>query len=75
MEQLKPKHRENNMKNIASKIIDILVDYESDIKKYNNAIDDFNEIGGIDSVAEIMGWDDSVKSKWNQRILNVYELK
>lgn len=75
MEQLKPKHRENNMKNIASKILDILVDYESDIKKYNNAIDDFNELGGIDGVSEILEWDDSIKSKWNQRILNVYELK
>lgn len=75
MEQLKPKHRENNMKNIASKILDILVDYESDIKKYNNAIDDFNELGGIDGVSKILEWDDSIKFKWNQRILNVYELK
>lgn len=75
MEQLKPKHRENNMKNIATKILDILVDYESDINKYNNAIEDFNELGGINGVAEILEWDDSVKSKWHQKIMNVYELK
>jgi len=75
MELLKPKHRENNMKNIASKILDILVDYESDIKKYNNAIDDFNELGGIDKISEIMEWDESVKNRWYKKILNVYELK
>lgn len=67
--------KEDNLKNITYKILDILIDYDSDIKKYNNAIDDFNELGGIDGVSEILKWDDSVKSKWNQRILSVYSLK
>jgi hypothetical protein len=64
-----------SIKNITYKVLEVLIDYESDIKKYNHAIDDYNELGGIDKIAEILGWDDSVKSKWNQRIQNVYELK
>jgi hypothetical protein len=67
--------KEDNLKNITYKVLDILIDYDSDIKKYNNAIDDYNELGGIDGIAEILNWDEVVKNKWNQRILNVYELK
>ncbi len=65
----------NNLKNIANKVLDVLIDYESDIKKYNNAIDDYNELGGIDGVSEILGWDTTQKSNWNRKIQNVYELK
>jgi hypothetical protein len=65
----------NNLKNIANKVLDVLIDYESDIKKYNNAIDDFNELGGIDGISEILEWDESVKYKWNQRIHSVYAHK
>ena len=64
-----------NLKNIVEKILDVLIDYESDVKQYNLAIDDFNELGGIDGISEILDWDDSVKSKWNQKIQNVYALK
>lgn len=66
----------DSTKNIIQKsILDVLTDYDSDIKKYNGAIDEFNELGGIDSISKIMEWDDSVKSKWNQKILNVYAIK
>ena len=65
----------NNLKNIANKVLDVLIDYESDIKKYNNAIDDYNELGGIDGISEILEWDESVKYKWNQRIQSVYAHK
>ena len=64
-----------NLKNIVEKLLDVLIDYDSDIKQYNLAIDDFNELGGIDGISEILDWDDSVKSKWNQKIQNVYALK
>jgi len=64
-----------NLKNIVEKLLDVLIDYDSDIKQYNLAIDDFNELGGIDGISEILDWDNSVKSKWNQKIQNVYELK
>ncbi len=64
-----------NIKNIVEKLLDVLVDYDSDIKEYNLAIDDYNELGGIDGISEILEWDEVVKSKWNQRIQNVYTLK
>lgn len=64
-----------NLRNITEKVLDVLINHDSDDKQYNLAIDDFNELGGIDGISEILEWDDSVKSKWNQKILNVYELK
>jgi len=67
--------KEENLKNITYKVLDILIDYDSDIKKYNNAIDDYNELGGIDGISEILGWDEVVKNKWNQRIQSVYSFK
>jgi hypothetical protein len=66
----------NSTKNIIEKtILDILIDYDSDIKIYNSAIDEYNELGGIDGISEIMGWDEVVKNKWHQRIQSVYYLK
>ena len=67
--------KEDNLKNITYKVLDILIDYDSDIKKYNNAIDDYNELGGIDGISELLGWDEVVKNKWNQRIQSVYAHK
>jgi len=67
--------KEDNLKNITLKILDILIDYDSDIIKYNNAIDDFNELGGINGISEILEWDEVVKNKWHQRIQSVYHLK
>jgi hypothetical protein len=64
-----------NQNTIISKILDTLVDYDADIKKYNNAIEDYNDIGGIDEIAKIMGWDENQKAKWKQKILNVYAIK
>lgn len=64
-----------NSNTIISKILDTLIDYEADIKKYNNAIEDYNELGGIDEIAKVMGWDEDQKQKWKTRILNVYNLK
>jgi hypothetical protein len=64
-----------NLQNIVEKLLDVLVDYDSDIKEYNLAIDDYNELGGIDGVSEILGWDTTQKSNWNRKIQNVYKLK
>jgi len=64
-----------NQNGIISKILDTLIDYDADIKKYNNAIEDYNEIGGIDEIAKIMEWDENQKAKWKQKILNVYAIK
>lgn len=62
-------------KNIAQSILDILIDYDSDIKKYNNAIDDFNDLGGIDAIAKIMEWDETQQKNWEYKIQNVYNIK
>jgi hypothetical protein len=64
-----------NKNGIISKILDTLIDYDADIKKYNEAIEDYNEIGGIDEIAKIMEWDDNQKEKWKQKILNIYSIK
>ena len=60
---------------IASKVLDILIDYNSDIQTYNNAIEDFQSLGGIDGVSETMGWDESQKEKWSKRIQTVNSIK
>ena len=60
---------------IASKVLDILIDYNSDIQTYNNAIEDFESLGGIDGIAETMKWDESQKEKWIKRIQTVNSIK
>ena len=66
----------SSYKNIIQKsILDILTDYDVDIKKYNDAIEEYNELGGIEYIADIMEWDNSVKLKWNQKIINVNAIK
>lgn len=64
-----------NSNGIISKILDTLIDYDVDIKKYNDAIEDYNALGGIDEIAKTMGWDEDQKQKWKQKILNVYNIK
>jgi hypothetical protein len=60
---------------ITQKILDTLIDHSVDIKKYNQAIEDYNDLGGIDSIAVSMGWDDDQKQNWKNKILNVYSFK
>lgn len=62
-------------KNITEKILDVLIDFDSDIRVYNNAIDDYNTLGGIDKIAEIMDWDESQKENWKLRIMQVYSIR
>jgi hypothetical protein len=73
MEFLKPK--QSPQQNIVMRVLNILVDYNSDIIHYNNALDSFNELGGLDGVGKIMKWDDSVKENWKIKIQNVYNIK
>jgi DNA-binding Lrp family transcriptional regulator len=63
-----------SIKKITEKVLDILVNPEVDIKEYNFAIEDFNEIGGIDKVSEIMQWDENQKNNWYRKIMNVHQL-
>jgi len=63
-------------KNIIEKtIIDILLDSEVNIKDYNNAVEEFKELGGINTISEIMEWDDSVKENYYKQIKNVNSIR
>lgn len=64
-----------NTNGIIQKILDTLIDHSVDIKKYNQAIEDYNDLGGIDSISDTMGWDEDQKQNWKTKILNVYNIK
>ncbi len=62
-------------KNIIQKtIIDVLVDANSDMNLYNQAISDYNELT-VDTISEVLGWSDSVKDKHIRAIQNVNSIK
>jgi hypothetical protein len=66
---------DESLENITDKILTILIDTESNSKDYNNALEDFNELGGIDGVGIIMKWDSAAKKNWMTRIINVNAIK
>ena len=72
MEQLKFK---DTRINITQKVLDVLIDANSTEKDYRNAIDDYNELGEMDGIAEIMKWDDSQKQNWFTAIQRVNIIK
>jgi len=69
------KPKAGNTKNITEKILDILVDANIPVAIYNKAINDYNELGGIDGISEIMGWDSFQKSNWYNKIININQVK
>jgi len=69
------KPKAGNIKNITEKILDILVDTDIPVAIYNKAINDYNELGGIDGISEIMGWDSFQKSNWYNKIININQVK
>lgn len=62
-------------KGIAMKIIDVLIDADSDDLVYKGAVEDWKELGGINGIAEIMEWDEIQKSNWNEKLNNIYHIK
>jgi len=60
-----------NLKGIIENVLDVLIDADSNEKEYNNAIEDFKELGGINGIAKEMGWGDDVKENWYRKIKNV----
>ncbi len=65
-----------NLKNIVTKsIIDVLLDFDINVKDYNKAVEEFKELGEIDGIAAIMEWDDSVKERHHQAIKNVNKVR
>jgi DNA-binding GntR family transcriptional regulator len=67
--------KSGNLKNITEKVIEILVDANSQLRIYNKAVEDYNELGGIDGIAEILEWDSSQKSNWLYQIKNINLIK
>ena len=52
------------------------MDANTPVITYNKAVDDYNELGGIDGIAEIMKWDSAQKQNWLNRIINInFKLK
>jgi len=58
-------------KNIAEKVLDKLIDWNTDVKDYEGALEDFLDLGGIDGIGNIMGWEEPVKQKWSNQIKQV----
>ena len=64
-----------NTKNIAERLLDILMDADSDDLKYNRAVEDWRELGGIDGVSELLEWDESQKNNWKTKLETIYKIK
>ena len=62
---------------IENKILDVFInpEYNSEDKIFNNALEDYKELGMFEGISEIMEWDESQKTNWNRtlsRIENLY---
>jgi hypothetical protein len=64
-----------NTKNIAERLLDVLIDADSDDLKYNRAVEDWRELGGIDGVSELLEWDVSQKNNWKNKLETIYKIK
>jgi hypothetical protein len=64
-----------NIKNITEKILEKLINPNIPVDIYNKAIDDYNELGGIDCIATIMEWDTSVKKNYVLQINNINSIR
>ena len=57
----------NTNTGVINKILNNLIQLD-DSKKHFQAVEDLEEIGGIDYIADILRWDTSVKNNWTQKI-------
>jgi hypothetical protein len=64
-----------NTKNIAERLLDVLMDADSDDYKYTRAVEDWRELGGIDGVSELLEWDVSQKNNWKNKLETIYKIK
>ena len=64
-----------NTKNIAERLLDVLMDADSDDIKYHRAVEDWRELGGIDGVSELLEWDESQKNNWKTKLETIYKIK
>ena len=64
-----------NTKNIVERLLDILIDADSDDVKYNRAVEDWRELGGINGVSELLEWDEQQKNNWKNKLETIYKIK
>jgi ribosomal protein L9 len=77
------KQEQNNIKKelnntntgLIEKILDRITDSELDIKLYFEAIEDFNELGGLEYIASVLNWDSDIKRNWERRITNINTIR
>lgn len=62
-------------KGITEKVLDILMNADSDDVLYKRAVDDWNDLGGIEEVAKIMEWGENEKINWKSKLDNIYAIK
>jgi len=60
---------------LIEKILDRITDSELDIKLYFEAIEDFNELGGLEYIASVLNWDSDIKRNWERRITNINTIR
>lgn len=58
----------NKAVNVNPNIADKLLDKLMNITTFNQGMSDIKEIGGIDRIYDILGFDDSVRTNWNRLI-------
>jgi hypothetical protein len=51
------------------------MDADSDDYKYNRAVEDWRELGGIEGVSELLEWDESQKNNWKNKLETIYKIK
>lgn len=65
-------------KNIVSRSLDMLIEYELSEEEYNEAAYNIDEVGGLTKAYKIMGYEPSAIKNWNTQILqnsNIYGFK
>lgn len=62
-------------KRIAQNTVNILANANALDIDYDNAVEYWKELGGINGVSKIMGWDDEQKLNWENKLNNIYSTK
>ena len=62
-------------KRMAENTINVLANANSLDIDYDNAVEQWKELGGINGVSEIMGWNHEQKLNWETKLNNIYSTK
>jgi hypothetical protein len=61
----------NGTRNIIDRALETLIEYDVHPEQYEKALQTVIDVGGLEEALEIMGYEDSVKQKWTNKILEV----